>query len=130
MRSAEKLFPKYFGVHSPCRLQYRERIIFLGQALDEELGNQLVGTMLYLDSENHKDMRLYINCAGGDVSCQTPCCEAARQSILFEKIDGLVRAWYPATTHASSSWAFHVCKMRLLLPLYTAINCWMEVPSW
>lgn len=48
-------------------MQYRERIIFLGQALDEELGNQLIGTMLYLDSENHKDLRLYINCTGGDV---------------------------------------------------------------
>ena len=49
-------------------LQYRERIIFLGQAVDEELGNQLVGTILYLDSENNKDMRLYINTFGGDVS--------------------------------------------------------------
>ena len=48
-------------------MQYRERIIFLGQAVDEELGNQLVGTILYLDSENHKDMRLYINTFGGDV---------------------------------------------------------------
>lgn len=48
-------------------LQYRERIIFLGQAIDDELANQLVGTMLYLDSENHKDMRLYINTTGGDV---------------------------------------------------------------
>lgn len=46
---------------------YRERIIFLGKAIDEELGNQLVGTMLYLDSENKKDMQLYINCAGGEV---------------------------------------------------------------
>mmetsp|Transcript_17510 Transcript_17510/g.44806 ORF Transcript_17510/g.44806 Transcript_17510/m.44806 type:complete len:207 (-) Transcript_17510:141-761(-) len=46
---------------------YRERIIFLTKALDEELGNQLVGTMLYLDSENKKDMQLYINCAGGEV---------------------------------------------------------------
>jgi ATP-dependent Clp protease protease subunit len=49
-------------------LQYRERIIFVGQGIDDELGNQLVGTMLYLDSENHKDMALYINTAGGDVS--------------------------------------------------------------
>jgi ATP-dependent Clp protease protease subunit len=48
-------------------LQYRERIIFLGKAIDEELGNQLVATMLYLDSENKKDINLYINCSGGDV---------------------------------------------------------------
>lgn len=53
------------------RVQYRERIIFLGQAVDEELGNQLVGTILYLDSENHKDMRLYINTFGGDVSSRS-----------------------------------------------------------
>jgi ATP-dependent Clp protease protease subunit len=31
-------------------LQYRERIIFLGQYIDEEFGNQIVATMLYLDS--------------------------------------------------------------------------------
>ena len=78
MGTVETTFPKQCGAHSLCRLQYRERIIFLGQALDEELGNQLVGTMLYLDSENHKDMRLYINCAGGDVSWQAPFCEAAQ----------------------------------------------------
>ena len=47
---------------------YRERIIFLSKAVDDELGNQLVATMLYLDSENKKDMSLYINCSGGDVS--------------------------------------------------------------
>ena len=48
-------------------VQYRERIIFLGKAIDEETGNQLVATMLYLDSENKKDLNLYINCSGGDV---------------------------------------------------------------
>ncbi|PSC70166.1 cullin 3 [Micractinium conductrix] len=46
---------------------YRERIIFLSKPVDEELGNQLVATMLYLDSENKKDMNLYINCSGGEV---------------------------------------------------------------
>ena len=55
----------------PCTdggvLQYRERIIFVGQAIDDELGNQLVGTMLYLDSENKKDINIYINCSGGEV---------------------------------------------------------------
>lgn len=46
---------------------YRERIIFLSKPVDDELGNQLVATMLYLDSENKKDMNLYINCSGGEV---------------------------------------------------------------
>lgn len=49
---------------------YRERIIFLSNAVDDELGNQLVATMLYLDSENKKDLNLYINCSGGEV---VPC---------------------------------------------------------
>lgn len=49
---------------------YRERIIFLSKPVDDELGNQLVATMLYLDSENKKDMNLYINCSGGEV---VPC---------------------------------------------------------
>uniref|UniRef100_A0A7I4D777 ATP-dependent Clp protease proteolytic subunit n=1 Tax=Physcomitrium patens TaxID=3218 RepID=A0A7I4D777_PHYPA len=50
---------------------YRERIIFLGQYIDEEFGNQVVATMLYLDSvDNSKPMHLYINCPGGDI---TPC---------------------------------------------------------
>ncbi|CAL5226195.1 g9031 [Coccomyxa viridis] len=49
---------------------YRERIVFLSKPVDEELGNQLVATMLYLDSENKKDINLYINCSGGDV---VPC---------------------------------------------------------
>ena len=35
--------------------------------MDDELGNQLVATMLYLDSENKKDIQLYINCSGGEV---------------------------------------------------------------
>ena len=30
---------------------YRERILFLGQQIDDELTNQLIGVMLYLDSE-------------------------------------------------------------------------------
>lgn len=52
---------------TPAVLQYRHRIIFLSKPVDEELGNQLVATMLYLDSENQKDLNLYINCSGGNV---------------------------------------------------------------
>ena len=48
---------------------YRERIVWVGQTIDEELGNQLVATMLYLDSieKGGKDIYLYINTEGGDV---------------------------------------------------------------
>merc|ERR1719389_543028 len=47
---------------------YRERILFIGQAMDEEFGNTLVATMLYLDSENTKPMTLYINSPGGEIT--------------------------------------------------------------
>ena len=48
---------------------YRERIVWIGQTIDEELGNQLVATMLYLDSvdKSGKDIYLYINTEGGEV---------------------------------------------------------------
>jgi len=47
---------------------YRERIIFVGQGITEELGNQLVGTLLYLDSVSQKDLQMYINtCEGGEI---------------------------------------------------------------
>ena len=48
---------------------YRERIVWVGQQIDEELGNQLVATMLYLDSvdKGGKDIYLYINTEGGDI---------------------------------------------------------------
>jgi ATP-dependent Clp endopeptidase proteolytic subunit ClpP len=47
---------------------YRERIIFLGSEIDDELANQIIGVMLYLDSEDStKPIYLYINSPGGSV---------------------------------------------------------------
>eukprot|EP00559_Dactyliosolen_fragilissimus_P001173 CAMPEP_0184862788 /NCGR_PEP_ID=MMETSP0580-20130426/7766_1 /TAXON_ID=1118495 /ORGANISM="Dactyliosolen fragilissimus" /LENGTH=267 /DNA_ID=CAMNT_0027360775 /DNA_START=50 /DNA_END=853 /DNA_ORIENTATION=- len=47
---------------------YRERIIFIGSEIDDELANQVIGVMLYLDSEDQdKPIYLYINCPGGSV---------------------------------------------------------------
>ena len=47
---------------------YRERIIFLGSEIDDELANQVIGVMLYLDSEDSdKPIYLYINTPGGSV---------------------------------------------------------------
>eukprot|EP00908_Phaeocystis_cordata_P014546 Transcript_25655.p2 GENE.Transcript_25655~~Transcript_25655.p2 ORF type:complete len:236 (-),score=102.37 Transcript_25655:120-827(-) len=47
---------------------YRERIIFLGQQIDDQIANQIIGVMLYLDSEdNTKPMYMYINSPGGSV---------------------------------------------------------------
>ena len=49
---------------------YRERVLFLCQELDDELANQLIGIMLYLNSEDkNKGSYLYINSPGGSVTC-------------------------------------------------------------
>lgn len=50
-------------------MQYRERVIFIGQNIDEEFSNQILATMLYLDSiDDSKKLYMYINGPGGDVS--------------------------------------------------------------
>nr|YP_008474588.1 Clp protease proteolytic subunit [Marsilea crenata]AGI51474.1 Clp protease proteolytic subunit [Marsilea crenata] len=47
---------------------YRERLLFLGQQVDDEIANQLIGIMMYLNGEDEgKDMFLYINSPGGSV---------------------------------------------------------------
>ena len=49
---------------------YRERVLFLCQQLDDELANQLIGIMLYLNGEEHsKSIYIYINSPGGSVTC-------------------------------------------------------------
>nr|QXI85132.1 clp protease proteolytic subunit [Gentiana acaulis] len=45
---------------------YRERLLFLGQAVDSEISNQLIGLMIYLSIEDdNKDLYLFINSPGG-----------------------------------------------------------------
>ena len=47
----------------------RERIVFLGQQVDNEIANLIVAQMLYLEAEDpEKDIYLYINSPGGSVS--------------------------------------------------------------
>jgi ATP-dependent Clp protease, protease subunit len=49
---------------------YRDRILFLCQDLDDELANQLIGIMLYLNAEDTtQGIFVYINSPGGSVTC-------------------------------------------------------------
>lgn len=49
---------------------YRARLLFLCQNLDDELANQLIGIMVYLNAEEEsKGIYLYINSPGGSVTC-------------------------------------------------------------
>jgi ATP-dependent Clp protease, protease subunit len=46
----------------------RERVIFLGTPIDDEVANLVVAQMLHLEAEDpDKDIQLYINCPGGQV---------------------------------------------------------------
>jgi ATP-dependent Clp protease protease subunit len=47
----------------------RERIIFLGTAIDDTIANLVCAQMLFLESEDpEKDINLYINSPGGDIT--------------------------------------------------------------
>ena len=47
----------------------RERIVFIGEEIDDELANSVVAQLLLLDSENpEKDIMLYINSPGGVIT--------------------------------------------------------------
>ena len=47
----------------------RERIVFLGEEIDDEMANVIVAQLLLLDSENpEKDIMLYINSPGGVIT--------------------------------------------------------------
>jgi ATP-dependent Clp protease protease subunit len=51
-------------------IAYTENEFYFCQNLDDELANQLIGIMLYLNSENKsKNICIYINSPGGSVTC-------------------------------------------------------------
>ncbi|HEY3764619.1 MAG TPA: ATP-dependent Clp protease proteolytic subunit, partial [Gaiellales bacterium] len=45
-----------------------DRVIFLGQAVDDDIANLIVAQLLHLESEDpDKDISLYVNSPGGSV---------------------------------------------------------------
>ncbi|PDP86543.1 ATP-dependent Clp protease proteolytic subunit [Glycomyces fuscus] len=53
---------------TPQRL-LRQRIVFLGQQVDDEIANRLVGELLLLSAEDRqRDITMYINSPGGSVT--------------------------------------------------------------
>jgi len=55
-----------FDIYS---LLLRERIIFLGTPVDDQVANLVVAQLLYLEREDpEKDINLYIHCPGGSVT--------------------------------------------------------------
>ncbi len=57
---------RYFDIYS--RL-LKDRIVFIGDAIDDHLANVVVAQLLFLQSESKKDdINIYINSPGGSVS--------------------------------------------------------------
>ncbi|MFA5211373.1 MAG: ATP-dependent Clp endopeptidase proteolytic subunit ClpP [Patescibacteria group bacterium] len=47
----------------------KDRIIFLGNAIDDNVANTVIAQLLFLANEDdEKDIKLYINCPGGSVT--------------------------------------------------------------
>ncbi|RYZ55702.1 MAG: ATP-dependent Clp protease proteolytic subunit [Sphingobacteriales bacterium] len=55
------------GAYDIYSLLLKERIIFLGTGIDDQVANLIVAQLLYLDSENHAPISMYINSPGGMV---------------------------------------------------------------
>ncbi|MFW6195502.1 MAG: ATP-dependent Clp protease proteolytic subunit, partial [Chloroflexota bacterium] len=52
-----------FDIYS---LLLKERIVFLGTPINDQVANLIVAQLLYLDREDpDRDISLYINCPGG-----------------------------------------------------------------
>ena len=55
-----------FDIYS---LLLRERIVFLGMPITDQIANLIIAQLLYLEREDaDKDINLYINCPGGIIS--------------------------------------------------------------
>lgn len=47
----------------------KDRIVFLGEAVDDHVANLIIAQLLFLESEDHeKDIQIYINSPGGSVT--------------------------------------------------------------
>ncbi len=46
----------------------KDRIIFLGEQIDDRTANIIIAQLLFLDAENNHDIKFYINSPGGSVS--------------------------------------------------------------
>lgn len=55
------------GAYDIYSLLLKERIVYLGTGIDENVANLIVAQLLYLDSENHNPIMLYLNSPGGIV---------------------------------------------------------------
>ncbi len=46
----------------------KDRIIFLGDMIDDRIANLIIAQLLFLDAQNHDPIKMYINSPGGSVT--------------------------------------------------------------
>lgn len=46
----------------------KDRVIFLGEPIDDAVVNTVIAQLLFLDAENKEDIKIYINSPGGSVT--------------------------------------------------------------
>ena len=69
-----------FDIYS---LLLRERIIFLGTPIDDQVANLIIAQILYLDREDpERDINLYIHSPGGGISGQATDIEIQAREII------------------------------------------------
>jgi len=55
------------GAYDIYSLLLKERIVFLGSGIEDNMANLIVAQLLYLDSDSHQEINLYINSPGGSI---------------------------------------------------------------
>ena len=70
----------------------KDRIIFLGEEVNETTASLTVAQLLFLESEDPgKDIQLYINSPGGMVKFRFGCCNK-RTAGIWQRFDGTFEA--------------------------------------
>lgn len=46
----------------------KDRIVFIGGEINDDSANNIISQLLFLDSQNHNDISLYINSPGGSIT--------------------------------------------------------------
>lgn len=91
----------------------KERIIFLGTAIDDQVANAIIAQLLFLDSQDKDcDIKLYINSPGGSVSAAL----AIYDTMRFIRCDVSTICVGTAASAAAILLAAGAPKKRLSLP--------------
>ena len=61
----------------------KDRIIFAGYPIDDNVSNLIIAQMLFLEAEDpEKDINLYVNCPGGVVTAGLAIYDTDRKSVV------------------------------------------------